>query len=487
MHTKFLTLQHSTFLKLSKLLILTASISLAGNVHAWSGYGHRGIAKLAWSQITPEARELTFKILTSGIDLPETTDCGEQTMMASSTATNWNALVGSVSYMDCVRGPNHYNPRPYSALVHADRRTLCSDPLPPNLYCPSNKCTSNALVQAIKDLNNPWVTVKTRRMALKIVLHFLEDLHQPDHAAHPGRIHYLVKVDGQTEPMEFHGYWDGVVPQLVLSDKVEADKVKALMLKEGENFKKGTVEDWVKESANRSLKAFNDLVGENNRCVAQKTPIPITPEYEEQARIIGREAIAAAAVRLAYVLNNAAKQLAPYKDYIDRSIAMSKLLKDTGTSEERARETERILKTAGIDPTQVKPIEEDHDLLEDTNDILIPTQGLFPGQSLLSENNQYEFIMQLDNNLVLYKLISPTEKHPLWASRTMGSGAVEAAFQTDGNFVLYTKAHKPVWATMTLAYPNKRPAAKAIMQNDGNFVLYDKDGKQVWATNTPQK
>lgn len=458
--------------------IIFSTIALVNNAHAWNGVGHRAIAKLAWSHMTPDARDMTFKLLTSGIDIPETTDCHEQ-FVVSQTTDKAAAFVRSVSWLDCSRGQRtKFDPLPYSALVHADRRSFC--PTINNgstAYCRSAQCASKALTQAIKDLNNPWATVKTRRVATKIIMHLLTDLHQPLHAGYTGK-GISVRADEKSEALDFHAYWDSVVPQLVLANK---DQFTSLAKTNSEKFKTGTLEDWVQESTKRASQTFGDLLGEANKCsYTPKSVVTIPSDYTQKTTELGRTSMAAGAVRLAYIFNEAAKNLAPYRDYIDRSITMSKLLRDAGTSEERTREIDRILTTAGIDHTMVKPLDEHEDVLEEGDDALSPGQGIYPGQSLLSTNQGYELIMQMDNNLVLYKLLA-AGKRALWASNTVGSGAVEAILQKDGNFVLYNQAHRPVWASNTL---RQKKAAKAILQDDGNFVLYDENNKPVWATNT---
>ncbi len=473
--------KHGLLTTLKLIAVFMISINYA---YGWSGVGHRDIAKLAWSQMTPDAQDMVFKLLTSGIDIPETDKCREQ-FVVSQTTDKAAAFVGSVSWMDCARGGGtEYYPLPYAALVHADRMSFCPAYKGSGPYCLSARCTTNALVQAIKDLNNPWAPVKTRRVAVKIILHFLTDLHQPLHAAQPG-INYLLKVDEKSEPIGMHAYWDGVVPKLVWSNENDKAALKNMMQTQGERFKTGSVDAWVKESAKRSEQTAIDLVGANNICTHNsKTIIPVTPQYVQKATEIGRISMASGAVRLAHVFNMAAVQLSPFKDFTNNAIEMSKIVKDSGTAVQRSKEINRILTTAGIDPSLVKPAEDDNDILEKTTDSLISGQGLYPGQSLLSANQRYELIMQLDNNLVLYEHISVSEKRPLWASNTLRSGALDVVLQNDGNFVMRRGDSNPVWSTKTNVQGNNRKAVIAVLQDDGNFVLYDKDNKSIWATNT---
>ncbi len=98
---------------------------------------------------------------------------------------------------------------------------------------------------------------------------------------------------------------------------------------------------------------------------------------------------------------------------------------------------------------------------------------LTPGQSVTSNNGRYNFFMQHDGNLVLYKHTG----RPLWATGTDGRPISEALMQNDGNFVLYSPGG-PVWATGT-----DEAGSYLLVQDDGNVVIYGPRGAK-WATNT---
>jgi len=97
------------------------------------------------------------------------------------------------------------------------------------------------------------------------------------------------------------------------------------------------------------------------------------------------------------------------------------------------------------------------------------------GSSVASPDGRFHFAMQTDGNLVHY---GPSGA--LWASNTVGSGASVAAFQPDGNLVLYRSDGVPVWSTGTYTYL----CANIAIQNDGNVVIVSMEGVPVWATNT---
>jgi hypothetical protein len=55
-----------------------------------------------------------------------------------------------------------------------------------------------------------------------------------------------------------------------------------------------------------------------------------------------------------------------------------------------------------------------------------------------------------------------------------------AAFQTDGNLVIYDRNWRALWHTGTSGNPNSR----LTKQTDGNLVIYDRNWRALWHTGT---
>ncbi|MBN3815983.1 lectin [Paraburkholderia sp. Se-20369] len=108
---------------------------------------------------------------------------------------------------------------------------------------------------------------------------------------------------------------------------------------------------------------------------------------------------------------------------------------------------------------------------------LLTNQFLLKEDFLVSTDGRYQFILQDDGNLVLYRL---SDHRPLWASGTNGKAVSKAIMQQDGNFVIYGYPGA-IWATGT----NGKPNSTLIVQNDGNVVVYEPQ-VPVWATGTNQ-
>lgn len=70
-------------------------------------------------------------------------------------------------------------------------------------------------------------------------------------------------------------------------------------------------------------------------------------------------------------------------------------------------------------------------------------------------------------------------------SITSSNGQYYAVIQKDGNFVVYDKNKRPIWATAT-SVNVLSDGYRIAMQTDGNLVLYNQDNNAKWATQTEQ-
>ncbi len=151
-------------------LILLAGFGSATPAWAWGCEGHEAVAYIAEKNLDPHARAMTLKILAASPISPD--------LHRYCPQTGLDAFVSSSTWPDDERSarpesvPWHYIDIPRGVSRGSLRK-----------YCPlSTGCVASALWAQIAVLRNPRDTARQRADALRFVIHFVGDLHQPLHA-----------------------------------------------------------------------------------------------------------------------------------------------------------------------------------------------------------------------------------------------------------------------------------------------------------------
>lgn len=145
-------------LSLKKALILASFAILPFTAGAWGILGHRIVGEIADSYIQPKTRLAIKQIL------------GNETM---AMASNWADFVKSDTSYNYLSSW-HYINLP-AGLTQNDLNSLLTGQTTPNIY--------NKLNEMIRVLKNKQSTDLQKKMALKLVIHMIGDLHQPMHTA----------------------------------------------------------------------------------------------------------------------------------------------------------------------------------------------------------------------------------------------------------------------------------------------------------------
>ncbi|MBS0396728.1 MAG: S1/P1 nuclease, partial [Proteobacteria bacterium] len=114
---------------------------------------------------------------------------------------------------------------PGSAQWHYDNRPVCEPGAPAERWCPDGQCASRAYASALARLADRGAPRAARRDALRIVVHVLEDLHQPLHAADHddrGGNELRVRVGRRGHPKPLHAAWDGAFVKRAVRGESEA-------------------------------------------------------------------------------------------------------------------------------------------------------------------------------------------------------------------------------------------------------------------------
>lgn len=170
-------------------VFLLACLLLAPDADAWGPDGHRIVAELAQRHLSPAAEAQVERLLAP-----------EHTSRLADVAT-WADDIqddpAQQSLWKATRSQHYVNFR--DSQCHYD----------PPRDCPDGRCVVGALDHYAAVLGDPGQSDEARREALKFVVHFVGDVHQPLHAGYrddKGGNTYQVQFQGKGSNL--HRVWD---------------------------------------------------------------------------------------------------------------------------------------------------------------------------------------------------------------------------------------------------------------------------------------
>lgn len=199
---------------------------------------------------------------------------------------------------------------------------------------PPDSCVVDRVEVFKKELADPATSPKERLLALKFLLHFVGDVHQPLHAAtHFSGANKQEDFGGNcvgilrgraTVPVRLHSYWDTTLVQRAVGKDVDnaADTVFALLTPATvKKWSGGDASDWAKESfgiARDKVYAgvidhgpeqtdymFKDRKGKPDTRCGKSNVYRIDTKYDARATDVVTEQLAKAGLRLAKLLEDA--------------------------------------------------------------------------------------------------------------------------------------------------------------------------------------
>ncbi len=235
----------------------------------WWDLGHRVVARLAELRLTPHTREAVRDIL------------GGQTLADASV---WADNIKNYRHD---ADPLHYVNIPLRDTVYI-----------PELHCPHGRCIIAAIEHDRQVLADAAAPRNRRAEALRFLIHFMGDLHQPLHVGDNrdrGGNDRAVNLLGN--PTNLHKVWDG---ELIDSSGVDQEEYfqdlrRQMNSLDTRALERGTVADWAMEGHRISAERVYRLP-QNGR---------LGREYVRANRPIIDRQLIAGGVRLAYVLNEA--------------------------------------------------------------------------------------------------------------------------------------------------------------------------------------
>ena len=183
--------------------LLAATIALAsvaaGRLDAWSAQGHRLVALVATSRLTPTARRNTSWLL-DGATLADVAVWADQYVADHKQTGPWH-------YVNIPPGARSYDRDRDCPAPRGARGSRWRD------------CVIDRILYNQQRLANTSLDRAQRAMALKFLVHLVGDLHQPFHALSVARggndiplrvfgSSTCAYADGTRSPCNLHGVWD---------------------------------------------------------------------------------------------------------------------------------------------------------------------------------------------------------------------------------------------------------------------------------------
>jgi hypothetical protein len=258
------------------LLAAGASAPLSAPALAWGQEGHQIVALIAAHELNPKARAAVGRLLGDDVD---------HEMAAVST------------WADEIRPKN-----PGTASWHYVDIAIGAAGYDAGRDCPHDACVVAQIERDEAIISDPRFSRDVQAEALKFLIHFVGDLHQPLHAADNhdrGGNGIRVQLRGAGENL--HRVWDtDVVEALGVDPNVVAGDLEGrITVAQREAWSKGSAIDWA-----------NDSFAVARRAIYAKLPttndtIDLPDDYTAGEAAVVRQQLEKAGVRLGALLNRA--------------------------------------------------------------------------------------------------------------------------------------------------------------------------------------
>ena len=261
--------------QLTEVVLLGCSTArvLESPARAWGRFGHRSSAKLAQARLNPAARKAIVQLLEPGESLADISLWADEQRRSQPQT-----------------GPWHYVNIPLTEERYAAK------------FCPEQGCVVSKVEDFRKQLADANLTREERQKALKFLVHFVQDMHQPLHVGHrDDRGGNDLQVQFFGEGSNLHRVWDSGLIERQYQDEAAlvADLEKIAVAGTTARWESGSVEDWATESLLVARRAYVDPYTKSALRSGNKLGLP----YLETNLPSALERVAQSGVRLAAMLN----------------------------------------------------------------------------------------------------------------------------------------------------------------------------------------
>ncbi len=250
---------------------IIAALMLSPSAWAWGRIGHRVAAEMAESRLSPRALAVIHELLGPGVSLSDISTWADEHRNPSSGA--WH-------YVDVPITESRYDPK----------------------YCLSKGCVVSKIADFRRILIDRRADKFKKQEALKYLVHFIEDLHQPLHVAdNNDRGGNQTQVRFFNRGSNLHRLWDSqLIENKSHNEQDWLRDINSLATSQNvSQWSKGTPEDWAAESLQIAKKAYC-LPGTNT---VMPSGTKLDDNYCRMALPIIQTQLAKAAIRVAATLN----------------------------------------------------------------------------------------------------------------------------------------------------------------------------------------
>jgi hypothetical protein len=260
-------------MKKSPLFAAAGLLSISIFLLSWGATGHRTIGKIAEDHLTANARAGVVDLL------------GSETLAQVST---WaDEVRGQEAYRQTA--PWHYINLPLG-LSYTEFEKTVTGMTQPNVY--------SALLEQEKLIGDPSVSKEKKAEALKFIVHFVGDLHQPMHVSREeDKGGNTIQLNYEGQGTNLHAVWDSkLIDHQGLDYEQLAHKVDQATPAQITQWQSDPIVKWLWESYEVSSKLYSEVDAMKGRAIGQEY-------YDAHIDIIGQR-LDQAGIRLAGVLNS---------------------------------------------------------------------------------------------------------------------------------------------------------------------------------------
>ncbi|HKU65734.1 MAG TPA: S1/P1 nuclease [Rhizomicrobium sp.] len=257
-------------------LLASLLIGLAGlaplPARAWGPQGHEVVALIAEQQLSAGARTEVARLLGGAAMMVHDSNWADEIRDRRRETSSW-----------------HYVDIPLMARGYDPRRD-----------CPDRNCAVAQIENNLRILANRRLGNSVRREALRFLIHFIADVHQPLHAEdNNDRGGNQVRVTIGRSRATLHRVWDSDVVEAMGRDSagIAAGIGHSLSPRERKAWASGTVPQW----ANEAHAIARDWIYPQ---LQGRQELRLPHDYATRQAAIARMQLAKAGLRLAFLLNS---------------------------------------------------------------------------------------------------------------------------------------------------------------------------------------